>query len=164
MTNQPPLNPDALEAAAAAARIDWSGRTDWNGAPNSIQIEYRNLARAAVAAYLAVSQPVAQKLTDAEWQEFQAIPDQGYSHRAWVDARIAEHVTVAQPEVNSAVEAFINERPGYITTLKNTRGTDDQSDYWRWQGHAESRRQLAQSLGWTVPHNPGEATRPEVKP
>ena len=48
---------------------------------------------------LAVAQPVAQKLTDAEWQAFQAIPDQGYSHRAWVDARIAERVAVAQPEV-----------------------------------------------------------------
>ena len=30
-------------------------------------------------------------LTDEEWAEFQAIPDQGYSHRAWVDARIKEH-------------------------------------------------------------------------
>lgn len=71
-------------------------------------------------------------------------------------------LAVAQPEVNSAVEAFINERPGYITALKNTRGADDQSDYWRWQGHAESRRQLAQSLGWTVPHNTSETTCPAV--
>lgn len=31
-------------------------------------------------------------LTDAEWREFQSIPDQGYSHRAWIDARIAERV------------------------------------------------------------------------
>ena len=77
---------------------------------------------------------------------------------------VSAYLAVAQPEVNSAVEAFINERPEYITALKNTRGTDDQSDYWRWQGHAESRRQLAQALGWTVPHNPGETTRPEVKP
>ena len=28
-------------------------------------------------------------LTDAEWREFQQIPDQGYSHRAWLDARAA---------------------------------------------------------------------------
>lgn len=31
-------------------------------------------------------------ITDAEWREFQAIPEQGYSHRHWVDARIAERV------------------------------------------------------------------------
>lgn len=51
--------------------------------------------------YLAAAQPVAQKITDVEWQAFQAIPDQGYSHRSWVDARIAERVAVAQPVVNS---------------------------------------------------------------
>jgi len=64
--------------------------------------------------------------------------------------------------VNSAAEAFINQRPGYITALKNTRGNDSLGDYWRWSGHAEARRQLAESLGWTVPHNPGETTRPEA--
>lgn len=117
-----PLNPDAIEASAAAARIDWSGHTDWNGAPNSVQIAYRNLARTAVSAYLAA----------------------------------------ALPEVTSKVEAFINQRPEYIQALKNTRSGDDMSDYSRWNGHAESRRQLAQALGWTVPHNPGETTRPEV--
>ena len=149
-----PLNPDALEAAAEAIAT----RNGFGCA----QFSHKGDAHAAVRAYLS-SLPVAPlELTNAEWQAFQAIPDQGYSHRAWVDARIAERVAVAQPEVNSAVVAFINERPGYITALKNTRGTDDQSDYWRWQGHAESRRQLAQSLGWTVPHNLGETTCPAV--
>lgn len=52
-----PLNPDALATASAAARIDWSGHTDWDGAPNSVQIAYRKLARAVVSAYLAVAQP-----------------------------------------------------------------------------------------------------------
>lgn len=28
-------------------------------------------------------------LTDAEWREFQSIPEQGFSHRAWIDAKIA---------------------------------------------------------------------------
>lgn len=65
--------------------------------------------------------------------------------------------------VNSAAEAFINQRPGYITALKNTRGEDRQGDYWRWNGHAEARRQFAQSLGWTVPYNPGETTRPDAE-
>lgn len=39
------------------------------------------------------------ELTDSEWREFQAIPDQGYSHRAWVDARIAERTTALLAEV-----------------------------------------------------------------
>lgn len=73
-------------------------------------------------------------------------------------------LAAALPEVISNVEAFINHRPEYIHALKNTRSGDDMSDYSRWNGHAESRRQLAQALGWTVPHNPGETTRPEVKP
>lgn len=77
---------------------------------------------------------------------------------------IETYLTAAQPVVNSAVEAFINQRPEYITALKNTRGTDDQTDYHRWQGGAEARRQLAEALGWTVPHNPGETTHPAVKP
>lgn len=98
-TNQPPLNPDALAQAKAAAvdcRINGGSTED--------------VAECAVEAYLAVAQPVAQKLTDAEWQEFQAIPDQGYSHRAWVDARIAERVVAAQPEVNSFDPRVLNRR------------------------------------------------------
>lgn len=38
------------------------------------------------------------KLTDAEWRAFQSIPDQGYSHRAWVDHRIAERIHAAQAD------------------------------------------------------------------
>lgn len=39
----------------------------------------------------AVRERVAAELafTDAEWREYQAIPDQGYSHRAWLDDRAA---------------------------------------------------------------------------
>lgn len=77
---------------------------------------------------------------------------------------IETYLAAALPEVISKVEAFINQRPEYIQALKNTRSGDDMSDYSRWNGHAESRRQLATALGWTVPHNPGETTRPEVKP
>lgn len=58
------------------------------------------------------------------------------------------------------VAAFINQRTEYVTALKNTTGDDNQADYWRWQGGAEARRQLAQALGWTVPYNPGETTQP----
>lgn len=32
------------------------------------------------------------KITDDEWREFQSIPEEGHSHRAWVDERIRERV------------------------------------------------------------------------
>lgn len=32
------------------------------------------------------------ELMDAEWRAFQAIPDQGFSRRAWVDAKIGQRV------------------------------------------------------------------------
>ena len=59
------------------------------------------------------------------------------------------------PEEIPAVAAFINERPDFVTALHNTV---DAADYARWTGHAAARRQLAQALGWTVPHEPGETT------
>ena len=94
-----PLNPDALEAAAEAIAT----RNGFGYA----QFSHKGDAHAAVRAYLS-SLPVAPlELTNAEWQAFQAIPDQGYSHRAWVDARIAERVAVAQPEVNSDTELHV---------------------------------------------------------
>lgn len=36
-----------------------------------------------------------QPLTNAEWREYQDIPEQGYSHRGWVDYKIAERVRAA---------------------------------------------------------------------
>ena len=36
--------------------------------------------------------PDVQALTDAEWREFQSIPEQGYSHRHWVDYKIQGRV------------------------------------------------------------------------
>lgn len=50
------------------------------------------------------------ELTNAEWREFQAIPDQGYSHRVWINARIAERVAVAQPEVNRFDPRVLNRK------------------------------------------------------
>ena len=56
----------------------------------------------------------------------------------------------------NGVASFINQRPEYITAMKNTRGSDSQGDYCRWSGHAEARRQLAEKFGYTVPHESGE--------
>lgn len=40
------------------------------------------------------TEDVPQFLTDEEWREFQAIPDQGYSHRHWVNHKIAKYAAV----------------------------------------------------------------------
>lgn len=61
------------------------------------------------------------------------------------------------------VEGFINERPSYINSINNVAPGND-PDYWRWNGHAEARRQLAELLNRTVPHNPGETTRSKARP
>ncbi|WP_280245711.1 hypothetical protein [Nocardia abscessus] len=82
-------------------------------------------------------------------------------------ARIAELETEARnmgerlksaTRVVDSAAAFINQRPEYVDGCRNG-GADD--DYYRWQGGAEARRQLAQRLGWTVPHEHGEKTTPQ---
>jgi hypothetical protein len=47
----------------------------------------------------------------------------------------------------SQVEYFISERGGYITAIENC-APENTTDYWRWQGHAEARRQLLARLPW----------------
>jgi hypothetical protein len=54
---------------------------------------------------------------------------------------------------------FINQRPEYVQAARQPIGDND-ADYWRWQGHMESRRQLADRLGYTTPYEPGEKTEP----
>ena len=58
------------------------------------------------------------------------------------------------------VRAHIDQRPEYITACLNA-GPNSAHDYYRWQGGAKGRRQLAQDLGWTVPYEPGEKTGPK---
>ena len=47
--------------------------------------------------------------------------------------------------VDRVVNDFIHKRREFVQAAKASRGSD--ADYWRWQGHMESRRQIAQSLG-----------------
>lgn len=47
----------------------------------------------------------------------------------------------------AVVESFITERSNYITAIENC-APDNNADYWRWQGHAEARRQLLAELPW----------------
>lgn len=63
-------------------------------------------------------------------------------------------------EALATVFAHIDQRPEYITALRNSTDTND--DYWRWSGHAAARRQLAEALGMTVPHEHGETTQPKA--
>jgi hypothetical protein len=50
-------------------------------------------------------------------------------------------------DIEAAVSAFLGKRPEYVRALKATPGDGDQVDYWRWQGHAEARRQLCDAIG-----------------
>ena len=114
----------AHKSAADVVGFNWQGlpaatRAPWETASQKVVSAYmghigateqiKNLLRAIDRltdenAALKAAQPVVPKLTDAEWREFQAIPDQGYSHRAWVDARITERVAAAQPRTVETVE------------------------------------------------------------
>ncbi|TDP29795.1 hypothetical protein [Nocardia ignorata] len=58
------------------------------------------------------------------------------------------------------VREHIDQRPEYVTACREAAPSADH-DYYRWQGGAEARRQLAQKLGWTVPYEPGEKTGPK---
>ncbi|SCD61016.1 hypothetical protein GA0115253_1011312 [Streptomyces sp. Termitarium-T10T-6] len=59
------------------------------------------------------------------------------------------------------VAAFAAQRAEYVTSILNCH-PDNKHDYYRWQGHAESRRQLSQSLGLPVAW-PAE-TEPDTAP
>lgn len=60
----------------------------------------------------------------------------------------AAQARVAELEKQAAVVAeFVAARAEYITAIRNCH---DSADYNRWQGHAESRRQLAETLGLPV--------------
>jgi hypothetical protein len=67
---------------------------------------------------------------------------------------------MTEPEFVEKVCAFVNERPEYVAALINCSPGND-ADYWRWSGGAEARRQLAETLGWTVPHKLGEVAGPK---
>jgi len=51
-----------------------------------------------------VFRPDVQALTDAEWREFQSIPEQGYSHRHWVDCKIQERLAAALSALSGETE------------------------------------------------------------
>ncbi|GGS41117.1 hypothetical protein F2B00_03225 [Streptomyces parvus] len=97
-------------------------------------------------------------------------PDERFS-TAWVWAKYAEsavnftpadsfkgtlvHLQWAVAEIErlraelDKVAAFAAQRAEYVTSILNCH-PDNKHDYYRWQGHAESRRQLSERLGLPV--------------
>lgn len=71
---------------------------------------------------------------------------------------LAAYDRQARPPVadNDQVAKFCAERARYITSINNCH-PDNAHDYYRWQGHAEARRQLSERLGLPVawPENEG---------
>lgn len=62
------------------------------------------------------------------------------------------------PEDLPAVAEFINMRPQFLDLMEDS-AKDYRIDYWTGRGHALARKELAESLGWTVPNNRGESTK-----
>jgi hypothetical protein len=77
------------------------------------------------------------------------------------DAAVAlEQENARLTEQMADVEKFVAARAEYITAINNCN-PENHHDYWRWQGHAEGRRQLSQTLGlpvgWPAGYDGGEA-------
>ncbi|PRA13308.1 hypothetical protein CQ010_01290 [Arthrobacter sp. MYb211] len=106
-TNQPPLNPDALEAAAkallAVQQPEVSAEYAWNVQFEDGRDELRNEARAAVTAYLAVAHPVVNSDKASAWDEgFKAGWEEAKDPGAFVnDVWDSETPNPYRPEVKS---------------------------------------------------------------
>lgn len=81
-------------------------------------------------------------------------------------ARAVEFVLPNVSELKTQAEkvaSFCDQRAEYVTSILNCH-PDNAHDYYRWQGHAESRRQLSQSLGlpvaWPAETEPRTAPAP----
>ena len=129
--------PDSRVSTHENVQVDWTPERD-NPAYGAVSLDHRLSEHSSTT--LRMSARVALKARD-QITELLGAPDS----------------TPAAPP--QAVLKFINERPGYITACENSRNSD--ADYWRWQGNAAARRQLAETLGYTVPHHPGETTKPK---
>lgn len=85
---------------------------------------------------------------------------------------LTEHDPVNLPEdavrlaplaVARDVAAFCAERAGCITAIKNCH-PDNTADYYRWQGHAEARRQLAERLKLPIAWPAEDRSQEQRKP
>lgn len=67
-------------------------------------------------------------------------------HELEVENRRLQNLTSAWRDQLIKVEGFCAKRAEYITAILNCR-LNDAADYHRWQGHAESRRELSELMG-----------------
>lgn len=81
------------------------------------------------------------------WQQHGELLGEIDRLRARVDELEAQAAVVAE---------FVADRANYIVAIRNCH-PDNDHDYNRWQGHAESRRQLAEKLGLPVAWPPKNA-------
>lgn len=87
---------------------------------------------------------------------YKHVAEQGDRHaRRLIEWREAAEKAKAELEEQLAtVATFIDERAQFIQVLRNYRG-EDNGDYIRWQGHAEARRVLAESMGLELDRDKG---------
>jgi len=119
---------------------------------DALRSEVTRLA-ALLGTYVGVKPTVAEEMAyvRSENDRLRAERDQARRFAVTFEQELAE--------LRSVVDAFCAERAGVITAILNCH-PDNQHDYDRWQGHAESRRQLSQRLGlpvgWPVERNPAK--------
>jgi hypothetical protein len=79
---------------------------------------------------------------------------------AWMRNHLPALLDAAEKaaRLEATIAEFINQRVEYVNACRNANADHD---YYRWQGGAEARRQLAQRLGWTVPYESGDKTTPK---
>ncbi|WP_428956137.1 hypothetical protein [Streptomyces sp. cg35] len=105
---------------------------------------------------------VADKLADAV-APIEVIGEHSSMNDPWANAldliTPKAEVDRLQGELEKVAE-HVAKRAEYVTAINNCH-PNNRHDYWRWQGHAESRRQLAQQLGLPVawPAKSEEAAR-----
>ena len=95
MTTDPFTEAARTEATSRARRVT-PGDTAADWSERMLMMEQFRQGAEWARTHLAAQEPTDAPLTDAEWREFQSIPEQGYSHRAWVDQKIAERLSAAR--------------------------------------------------------------------
>jgi hypothetical protein len=92
-------------------------------------------------------------------RELEAERPPRFSQRQFMQAtRDRDEAQTRAAELVEHCADFINQRVEYVNACRNANADHD---YYRWQGGAEARRQLAQRLGWTVPYESGDKTTPK---
>lgn len=107
----------------------------------------------AVAAALWGASPGGDDPRIPAWSD---VPESSRTKAHYRRMAMAAVGAVQAPPLTDVVRAFIAEREQVITALENC-SPDNMADYWRWQGHAEARRVLAEAVAAASPQPATEA-------